>query len=136
MSRDHVWALWTNPEGLPVLRYASFSPGGGAASCYSGGGPESSAGPVAATGWVHAALEEPLDPELLMLEEEDDSDGSRRPLRPRFDPRQTYMREIFMPGRFSMQTLARTISVILVSEVESPSGINILVVLTRFIVAR
>ncbi len=120
VSRDRVWALWTNSEGLPVLRCASFSPGG-AASCF-GGGPESSAaGPSGATGWTSAALEEPLDPDLLMLEGEDGEDEfdeaaaasgfSRKALQPCIDPRQTYMREIFLPGRFSVQTLAKTIAV-------------------------
>ncbi len=53
-----------------------------------------------------------MDQELLMLhEEEEELEGVSRPIRSRFDPRQTYMREIFMPGRFSMQTLAKTISV-------------------------
>ncbi len=107
VSRDYVWALWTNSEGLPVVRYAAFSSTTSGLETVSG-----SATAQSATDWVHAALEEPLYPESLLEGggggfDEDEQEC----LRPMGDPRQTYIREIFKPGRFSMQTLAKTISV-------------------------
>ncbi len=83
-SRDHLWALWSNSDGIPMVRYATFSGG-------SDGSGEA--------GWTNVFLEEPLDPDLMIHPQ-----GN-------FDPRQYYMREIFRPGRFSATTLTKTIGV-------------------------
>ena len=77
-----MWGLWTNPDGETVLRYATFN----ASSSDS------------TTGWNYVTLESPLDPEFA-------------PMDTRVDQRQAYLAQLFHPGRFSIQTLAKTVSV-------------------------
>jgi hypothetical protein len=52
------------------------------------------------TGWNDVILEEPLDPEFTP------GTGDTQ-----FDPRQSYLKQLFYPGRFSIQTLAKTVNV-------------------------
>ena len=73
-----IVALWTNPDGVPMLRYTHFD--GNSAT------------------WTDVILESPLDPYFAP----DDS---------QFDPRQVYLKQLFYPGRFSIQTLSKTVNV-------------------------
>lgn len=81
----YLVALWTNPDGLPVLRYTCFNSDLG--------------GMDSRTGWSNVYLEEPLDADFSP------------PENTQYDPRQAYLHQIFYPGRFSMQTLAKTVSI-------------------------
>ena len=80
----HLMALWTNPDGFPVLRYARFA------------GPDHR--DTAGSRWTAVTLEEPINPDF-------------QPLGVQADPRQAYLQQLFYPGRFSMQTLAKTVSI-------------------------
>lgn len=82
--------LWTNPDGVPVLRYANFGASQSEEGCSS----------AAKTAWSEVTLEEPLDPEF------NPQTGDSQ-----FDPRQAYLQQLFYPGRFSIQTLAKTVSI-------------------------
>lgn len=86
----HLMALWTNPDGLPVLRFARFG-----SSTGSRGMPSEAVG----TRWTNIALQEPLNPEF------------QPPGETRVDPRRAYLEQLFYPGRFSIHTLAKTVSV-------------------------
>lgn len=92
VSPSHLWGLWTNPDGETVLRYATFN----ASSSDS------------TTGWNYVTLESPLDPEFA-------------PVDSRVDQRQAYLAQLFHPGRFSIQTLAKTVSVSYKSRHLTPS---------------
>ena len=83
----HLMALWTDPDGFPVVRYARFSGSG------SGG---------SGSRWTTVSLEEPINP---------DFQARISGLSVLSDPRQAYLSQLFYPGRFSMQTLAKTVSV-------------------------
>ena len=79
-----IMALWTNPDGVPMLRYADFASGRGGDRA----------------GWTEVTLESPLDPYFAPSGEE-----------AQFDPRQVYLKQLFYPGRFSIQTLTKTVNV-------------------------
>ena len=83
---SHLWALWTNPDGHAVLRFATFNTG-------------AIADP--STGWnnVH------LDTTALF---HDEANG---PVSHLHDPRQAYLQRIFFPGRFSVETLSKAVSI-------------------------
>lgn len=76
-----IVALWTNPDGVPLLRYAKFSHTKGEK-----------------TGWQEVILEGQPEPNI--------SGGSMKR-----DPRQCYVKQLFYPGRFSIETLTKTLSV-------------------------
>lgn len=78
-----IVALWTNPDGVPMLRYADFASGRGDRA-----------------GWTDVILECPLDPYFAPTGGE-----------AQFDPRQVYLKQLFYPGRFSIQTLSKTVNV-------------------------
>ena len=78
-----IVALWTNPDGVPMLRYADFASGRGDRA-----------------GWTDVILESPLDPYFAPTGGE-----------AQFDPRQVYLKQLFYPGRFSIQTLSKTVNV-------------------------
>eukprot|EP00095_Tigriopus_kingsejongensis_P000570 snap_masked-scaffold372_size192401-processed-gene-0.15 protein:Tk00570 transcript:snap_masked-scaffold372_size192401-processed-gene-0.15-mRNA-1 annotation:"nuclear pore complex protein nup160-like protein" len=82
VSPSHLWALWTNQEGEPVLKYTTFS----------------SSSSDKTTGWNNVVFEDELDPDFA-------------PYGPGIDPRQAYLTQLFAPGRFSIQTLAKTVSI-------------------------
>ncbi|XP_040564442.1 nuclear pore complex protein Nup160 [Lepeophtheirus salmonis] len=84
VSKSHITALWTSPGGENVLRYASIK---------SHFDSESSHG-----GWNNVVLEDTLNPDFNVGSEE-------------FDPRQAYLKQLFHPGRFSIQTLTKTIGI-------------------------
>lgn len=81
-TSSHLFALWTAPNGEPVLRFSAFN---GSTSDYT-------------PGWSSVVLEIPLDPDF--------SPGDSRR-----DPRQAYLQQLFHPGRFSMHTLAKSVCV-------------------------
>lgn len=82
VSSSHLWALWTNQEGEPVLKYTTFS----------------SKTSDTTTGWNNVVFEHDLDPDFSALS-------------PNVDPRQAHLSQLFYPGRFSIQTLAKTVSI-------------------------
>lgn len=95
-------ALWTNPDGIPVLRYAMF---GGShqssapSATFARGVSAAAIGDSSGTGWSNVALEEPLYPDF------------QPPKNSNTDLRQSYLHQLFSPGRFSFQTLAKTVGV-------------------------
>ena len=78
-----IIALWTNPDGIPLLRFAKFSHTKGEK-----------------TGWHEVFLEQPPEPHVVP-----------HACTPQRDPRQSYIKQIFYPGRFSFETLAKTLNV-------------------------
>ena len=84
---SHLWALWTNPDGRAVLRFATFNSG---AAFYD-----------SSTGWTNVHL----DASALF---HDEANG---PVSHLHDPRQAYLQRIFFPGRFSVETLSKAVSV-------------------------
>ena len=78
-----IVALWTNPDGIPLLRYAKFSHTKGEK-----------------TGWHEVILEGPPEPTVVP------SGGSSKR-----DPRQCYVKQLFYPGRFSIETLTKTLNI-------------------------
>jgi nuclear pore complex protein Nup160 len=83
VNSNHLWALWTNADNDPVLRYATFA---------------STSGDSNNPGWSNVVLEDALNPDF--------GAGQTLP-----DPGQAYLQQIFQPGRFSIQTLVKTVSV-------------------------
>ena len=77
-----IVALWTNPDGIPILRYAKF------------GQPQ---GSETFTGWNDIILEGSVDPNAAY--------------NLNIDPRQIYLKQLFWPGRFSIETLSKTLNI-------------------------
>ena len=104
----HLVALWTNPDGLPVLRYTGF----GSSQCIGNFGQASasgiSAGDCSGAGWSEVTLEDPLNPDF---QPPGTHLGSYEGSISQVDPRQAYIQQLFYPGRFSIPTLAKTISI-------------------------
>ena len=84
-TSSHLFALWTTPNGDPVLRYSTFN----------------SSSTDSSTGWNNVVLELPLDPDFALLLGESQH----------HEPRQAYLQQLLHPGRFSMHTLAKAICV-------------------------
>ena len=77
-----IVALWTNPDGVPILRYAKF-----------GQNPQGET----STGWNDIILEGSVDPNAAYNVD--------------IDPRQVYLKQLFWPGRFSIETLSKTLNI-------------------------
>ena len=103
----HLIALWTNPDGLPVLRYAGFG-NSQSGNLIQGTSSGISAGDCSGAGWMNVTLEEPLNPDFLPAGA---NLGGYEGALSQVDPRQAYLQQLFYPGRFSIPTLAKTISI-------------------------
>jgi hypothetical protein len=105
-TSSHLFALWTTPNGDPVLRFSTFN-------CST---------TDSTTGWSGVVLEAPLDPEFLPGGGGGDGQGPREEV----DPRQAYLQQLFHPGRFSMHTLARAVcvsfSMLIKADIDSSSN--------------
>lgn len=86
IAPNHLWGLWINADNAPILKYAQFA--NDLPLSRTSGDP----------GWVNVALEESLNPEFT-------------PGRSHRDPRQAFLQQLFYPGRFSLTTLAKTVTV-------------------------
>ena len=78
-----IVALWTNPDGVPILRYAKFG--------------QAQQGETF-TGWNDIILEGSVDPNAASYNVN-------------IDPRQIYLKQLFWPGRFSIETLSKTLNI-------------------------
>ena len=104
----HLVALWTNPDGLPVLRYAGFGSSQSISTLGYGSSSGISAGDSSGAGWMNVTLEDPLNPDFQPPGTNlSGYEGSISQV----DPRQAYLQQLFYPGRFSIPTLAKTISI-------------------------
>ena len=104
----HLVALWTNPDGLPVLRYAGFGNSHSMGSSGHGSSSGISAGDCSGAGWMNVTLEDPLGPDIQPPGTNlNGYEGSISQV----DPRQAYLQQLFYPGRFSIPTLSKTISI-------------------------
>lgn len=93
LSTTHLWTLWTTLDSEPIMRYANLTSNvSGGASCAD-----------LSTRWSNVVLESPPDPSFVP--------GGNNEALSAFDPRQAYLQQLFYPGRFSPQTLAKTVSV-------------------------